>query len=365
MNSPLFKRARNLTALIVLSATVGATAVATHAHADPLQDAKAKAAALAKTVDRLNTQAEIAAERYDKIQAKLNRAVADRGKADQALNAVQARAAAAQQSSTERARALYESGGASAMLTAVLDGGSLVDAMDRYHIASAVLTYEAKGIAQDQSAVTAAANLDTLDAAASSAVVKLQVAASNEASRVTTLLRTERAQLANANATVKRIMRADEAAAAAASAQSFASAIAAAGGTVNLGGTTKAPNNVVAMAIASARAQLGVPYVWGGTSPSGFDCSGLTQWAYAHAGIQLPRVAADQYNAGPHPSLSALLPGDLLFWATDTSNPATIHHVTMYLGNGLMLAAPHTGTVVQIQPVYMQGFIGATRPWAH
>jgi cell wall-associated NlpC family hydrolase len=75
-------------------------------------------------------------------------------------------------------------------------------------------------------------------------------------------------------------------------------------------------------------------------------------------------VAADQYNAGPHPSLAALEPGDLLFWATDVTNPATIHHVTMYLGNGMMIAAPHTGTVVQIQPVYMPGFIGATRPWA-
>lgn len=365
MPSLLVTRARTLTALLVLTATVGATAVAGHAHADPLQNANSRAAALAHSVDRLNTQAEVAAERYDRIEAQLNRAVTARGKADEALNAVQATAAAAQQSSSERARALYESGGASAMLSAVLDGGSLVDAMDRYHIASAVMTYEAKGIAQDQNAVAAAASLDDKDAAASSAVVKLQVAARNEASRVTTLLATERAQLANANATVKRIMRADQAAAAAAGAQDFAGAIAAAGGTINLGGTTKAPNNIVSMAIASARAELGVPYVWGGTSPAGFDCSGLTQWAYAHAGIQLPRVAADQYNAGPHPSLSALLPGDLLFWATDTSNPATIHHVTMYLGNGLMIAAPHTGTVVQIQPVYMQGFIGATRPWAH
>ena len=82
------------------------------------------------------------------------------------------------------------------------------------------------------------------------------------------------------------------------------------------------------------------------------------------AGITLPRVAADQYNAGPHPSLANLLPGDLLFWATDTSNPVTIHHVTMYLGGGLMIAAPHTGTDIQIQPVYVSGFIGATRPWS-
>jgi cell wall-associated NlpC family hydrolase len=245
-----------------------------------------------------------------------------------------------------------------------LGNGSLDDAMDRYHIANAVMSYEAQGVDADQQAVQAAATLDHKDATASKAVTQLQVAASSEASRVSTLLKSEKIQLAAATGTVRRIMRADQAAAAAAGAQDFVSAVSQAGGSIDLGGTTKAPNNIVSMAIAAARAQLGVPYVWGGTSPSGFDCSGLTQWAYAHAGIQLPRVAADQYNAGPHPALTALLPGDLLFWATDTSNPATIHHVTMYIGNGLMIAAPHTGTDVQVQPVYMQGFIGATRPWA-
>jgi cell wall-associated NlpC family hydrolase len=139
--------------------------------------------------------------------------------------------------------------------------------------------------------------------------------------------------------------------------------VAAAGGTVG-SGQGQPPNQTVARAIAWAKLQLNKPYQWGGTGPNSFDCSGLTQQSYLHAGITLPRVAADQYNAGPHPSLADLEPGDLLFWATDTSNPATIHHVTMYLGGGLMIAAPHTGTVVQIQPVYMSGFIGATRPWA-
>jgi cell wall-associated NlpC family hydrolase len=102
--------------------------------------------------------------------------------------------------------------------------------------------------------------------------------------------------------------------------------------------------------------------VWGATGPDAFDCSGLTQWSYAHVGIQLPRVAADQWNAGPHVPLSELEPGDLLFWATDVTNPVTIHHVAMYVGAGLMIAAPHTGDVVKIQPVYMSGYIGATRP---
>jgi cell wall-associated NlpC family hydrolase len=127
------------------------------------------------------------------------------------------------------------------------------------------------------------------------------------------------------------------------------------------GGADKDPAQAV---LQIARQQLGDAYVWGATGPDTFDCSGLTQWAYAHAGIQLPRVAADQWNAGPHVTLADLLPGDLLFWATDLSNPATIHHVALYLGNGVMLAAPHTGDVVKIEPVYLDGYIGATRPYS-
>jgi cell wall-associated NlpC family hydrolase len=120
---------------------------------------------------------------------------------------------------------------------------------------------------------------------------------------------------------------------------------------------------VAARAIAMARTKLGDPYVWGGTGPTGWDCSGLVQWAYAQVGVTLPRVAADQWNVGTHPSLAELEPGDLLFWATDPADPTTIHHVGIYLGGGLMLDAPHTGDVVQIQPVYMDGLIGASRPY--
>ncbi|HWB66973.1 MAG TPA: C40 family peptidase, partial [Mycobacteriales bacterium] len=161
-------------------------------------------------------------------------------------------------------------------------------------------------------------------------------------------------------AEVRRQAQAAQAAATAASAQAFQQAVARAGGSLT---DVPATSPVAAAAIAAARSRLGLPYVWGATGPKSFDCSGLTQWAYAHAGVTLPRVAADQWNAGPHPSLAALLPGDLLFWATDTSDPATIHHVAIYLGGGQMIAAPHAGADVSIQPVYLSGLIGATRPW--
>ena len=95
--------------------------------------------------------------------------------------------------------------------------------------------------------------------------------------------------------------------------------------------------------LAYASTFLGVPYVWGGTSPSGFDCSGFTQYVFAHFGVNLPRVSEDQQNVGTFVSRDNLQPGDLVFFGT----PA--HHVGIYVGNGNMINAPHTGAVIRIQ----------------
>jgi cell wall-associated NlpC family hydrolase len=114
-----------------------------------------------------------------------------------------------------------------------------------------------------------------------------------------------------------------------------------------------------ATAIAAAESQLGVPYRWGGESPgSGFDCSGLTQWAWEHAGVSLPRTAAAQYGAIAHVPLSSMEPGDLVFWSAGGG----ISHVGMYVGGGNVIDAPTTGEVVRIQPIWNSGLVGAGRP---
>ncbi|MBV9484675.1 MAG: C40 family peptidase, partial [Frankiaceae bacterium] len=253
----------------------------------------------------------------------------------------------------------------STIVASLFSGESANQTLDRYALAGSVLDYSTAVSAAAQATLAQAHALDQRDARISRQITQLQVARSQAAIRVQALLKTQRKALAAANGTVRRIMRANARAAARAAAANFASAVTTAGGSINPNGPINPPNNVAATAIAAAHSRLGVPYVWGATGPNSFDCSGLTQWSYAHAGIALPRTAAQQWYSGPHPALADLEPGDLLFWATNTSAPSTIHHVAMYIGRGMMIAAPHTGANVQVQPVYMTGFIGATRPWAH
>jgi cell wall-associated NlpC family hydrolase len=114
-------------------------------------------------------------------------------------------------------------------------------------------------------------------------------------------------------------------------------------------------------AVRIALAQVGKPYVFGAEGPDTYDCSGLVQYAYGRAGVGVPRTARPQFRATRPVAPSQLVPGDLLFFATDKSNWDTIHHVGIYLGGGRMVHAPQPGEVVKVAPVWWAEYFGATR----
>ncbi|MET9175801.1 C40 family peptidase [Streptomyces misionensis] len=111
---------------------------------------------------------------------------------------------------------------------------------------------------------------------------------------------------------------------------------------VDLGNDGSASGRAAA-AFSAAQSQIGKPYVYGATGPSSFDCSGLTSWAYAQAGVSIPRTSEAQSGIGTRLTRSQLQVGDLVFFFND------LHHVGLYAGNGQILHAPRTGTVVRYE----------------
>jgi cell wall-associated NlpC family hydrolase len=139
-------------------------------------------------------------------------------------------------------------------------------------------------------------------------------------------------------------------------------------GAIPAGLPGKAATAAAGKAVRIALGQRGAPYRWGATGPTEFDCSGLTSFAYAAAGAPIPRVSRSQYAvlaaAGKRVGMAELLPGDLVFFATNPGDPQTIHHVGMYIGKGLMVHAPRTGDVVRTASVWRDDYAGAVRPAA-
>ncbi|MCZ4097790.1 hypothetical protein C8250_014470 [Streptomyces sp. So13.3] len=110
-------------------------------------------------------------------------------------------------------------------------------------------------------------------------------------------------------------------------------------------GDVPAPSQRAAAALAAAKTRIGMPYEWAKTGPNTFDCSGLTMWSYAQAGVNIPRMSQDQANYGTHLTMSQLAPGDLVIFFGDR------HHVGFYAGNGMVLHAPKPGAYVRYEAI--------------
>jgi cell wall-associated NlpC family hydrolase len=354
------------TALAMVTAA-GVLAAAPTASASPsLADAKAQAADLSRQVDRLTTQAEVASEDYDAAEEGLGQAVTDYLGVEGQLETALANDTAGQALVSSQAAALYEAGGPAPLYAEALNGADLGDVVDRLSMAGNVLRSQQLVIAHSTGQTKGLAALNAKLAKLAGNRSKLEASASRNANLVRNLLSQQTHLLANANANVKAVIVELKQEAERKAAQKFADELAQARSLAlaqaALVGTATAPTAAAGTALAAASSREGTPYVWGATGPGSFDCSGLTAWAYGQAGVVLPRTSREQWFVGHHVGLAELQPGDLLFWATDVNNPATIHHVAIYAGNGWMIAAPHSGASVSLQRVYLGGYIGATRP---
>jgi len=125
---------------------------------------------------------------------------------------------------------------------------------------------------------------------------------------------------------------------------------------------TAATSTSVATAIAYAERQLGKPYLWGGTGPDAFDCSGLVMMAYRAAGIDIPRTSEEQWLWGHQVGPGHVQPGDLVFFAGSDGTPASPGHVGLVIGHGLMIEAYATGFPIRIAPYLGRNPVGFTQP---
>ena len=354
--------------LVGAAATLGAVAMTVGMIAGPasadqsVAQARAQAASIAAQVQALETQAESASEDYDGIQEKLASVVTQYLTLSQQADQLGQSSQVMQDDQIDRIRDLYRAGGQLGLYATVLDGTDINDVLSRYASVQRVMSADATSVVSADDQVAAAnRRLASLDALAAQRA-QLQNQAALDKARVVGLLAERKSTLAAANQNVLRLVAQAQAAAAAAAAARAAAVVA-----VDPNAPTTLPpgtSAVVAAAITAARTRLGDPYIWGATGPTTFDCSGLTGWAYAQAGVHLPRTSREQWFTGPHPALADLQPGDLLFYSNSPTDPAAIHHVTLYIGGGYMIEAPHTGGVVQIAKVYLDGYFGATRPTA-
>jgi cell wall-associated NlpC family hydrolase len=357
-----FRRFSVAAALVALVSATGAGLAPGPASADSIGDRIASAKA---KLDQLDARAEAATERYNAARIRLTADQQKAAAAQRQLAAAQARLAGMQRSVSAFAVAAYKGQTMGASLSVTADSPEvylekLTTLQAVAHSQSQVLaSLAAAHRAEEQARVTATAALEQQQAATAQMEKDRReiLAAAHEEQGILHQLQVRQAEIIRAARERAARIAAQKVAAALAARQAAAAAAAAA-----LASQTAAPaphvsgSGGASVAVQWAYREIGKPYVWGAAGPDSFDCSGLTMYVWAKAGVYLDHYTGSQWNQGAHVSRDQLQPGDLVFFGSD------LHHVGLYIGNGNMIEAPYTGANVRISPAFRSDYAGAVRP---
>jgi peptidoglycan DL-endopeptidase CwlO len=355
---------RRLGVLVGISLVLALLGAASAA-ASPIQDKQAQAARIQSQLDAQGNKISQLDEQYNRAQMAVASTQSQYAKAQADLAAANQRFADVKSHMSEAAVNAYMHGGNTSMVEQLVksDGKDLAVRKTYVEAAAADQTSaldELRAARQDLEAQQA-----NLKASADSAKAAANTLASQKAA-IDAAVADQQSILSKVKGDIASLLAQQQAAAAASAQRRAQDALNRAASAPPKAAKGKGPSipagppppvgHGAGAAVAAAESVIGDPYVYGAAGPNSFDCSGLTMWAWAHGGVSLAHSSQSQYSETTHVPVSAVQPGDLLFYYSD------IHHVAMYVGGGMMVEAPHTGANVREVPMRLDSLVGAGRP---